>query len=450
MINIDLESIIKKHLEFKERDMNAYPDFDGGVYQDDLHTGMRRDPVYHTQKDRHPNPEKEGWNSAGDNQVSPTYQDYPESSWIEAREYDPEHGICTIYFDPYETNGKPPVVVGVGKPVDWAFVHSLDNGIQSGGNGYSKRSKKRVRPRPNSQGAFYKQYIQQYHYIYDYDGVIIGTEPNKSRIVEAVSLDDLEGPIEGHNHRVLNSLYHIPKKRWLNQMRNEVKKSVKEWATNHVIETLKSKGWYVNKNAVLDKLINKLNLDSIINKVKSYNGAKAELTRLINKKGAARIVSTRKGRRAGMKALRKGAVISEGAAETMAVGAAAAPETAGMSVLIAAGVTVSMSLFKRQKMSQRMHKTLGSEGMGSIQIYALKKVIKDDIALHIKRTGIKPFIAGVKEHNSLKWSDNKHGINERGRTILSNSTNLRGLWDQAGRDAVKNSAKWRFKDTHTK
>lgn len=457
-MNIDFERLIQKNIEFKARDMKAFPEFDGGSpnYKTDYHMGMRRDPVYSTTKDHHSIGKNKGsvpggWNTETDGQDSSTYMDYPESSWIEARDYDPEHGVLTIYFDPFETNGKPPVIVGIGNPVDWSFVHSLDNGIQSKGSGYSRKRKRSITARANSQGAFYKEYIQQYRNIYDKNGRFLRTEPNKKRVIDAVySLEEVEEMVavrknrkySPQQNRVLNSVYHVPSKNFIRQLSADAMENrIKDFALKQIEKKLGDKGWMVNKAAITEKIINRLAPKSILNKVKSYNGAKAELSKLVNRKGL-KSMASKGGRRAAMGALRRGAtraVISEGAAEgaVMATGAAAAPETAGISVLVAAGVEVALGIIRKQKHAERISKVVGKEAIGSFQIVAMKKILMEDVKLHIKRVGVQPLVKGVIQNRSLKWSDNKVGLNERKAKILQNSTNMRELWKMADEDARK-------------
>lgn len=460
-MNIDFEKLIQRNIEFKARDMEAFPGFDGGSpnYETDYHMGTRRDPVYFTKKNHHSLGKGKGsieggWNTEIDGQESPTYQDFPESSWIEARDYNPEHGILTIYFDPFETNGKPPVILGLGNPLDWSFVHSFDNGIQSKGNGYSKRKGKNIVARANSQGAFYKEYIQQYRTIYDRNGKFLRIEPNTKRVVDAVySLEEIEEMLAARKNRkytkqqnrVIHSVFHAPSKTFLKQLSvDSMKSRIKDYAFKKIEKQLGDKKWIVNKKAVTEKIINKLAPNSILEKVKSYNGAKAELSKLVNKKGAMSL-ATKGGRKAAMGAIGKGArgatkaIISEGAAEgtVMTAGAGLAPETAGVSVAIAAGVTVAMSVFKKQKHTERISKMAGKEAIGSFQIVAMKKIIMEDVKLHIKRVGVKPLVKGVVDHHSLKWSDNKIGINERKAKILNNRTDMRALWNMANEDASK-------------
>lgn len=456
MIDNRLEKKILQNIKWiaERDDTEAFDSFD---------LGQKRLPTYNTT--RHT---ANGWDTSQSNQSKDNWVEYPDSLWIEARDYDPEVGIMTIYFKPLPTNAKSPVVLGIGDPIDWGFVHSFDNGLQSQGLGNAEGH-----ARPNSQGKFYKEFIEQGRWV-EKNGTMI-YKPNTKRVVEAVTLEELEikekelkrmkdeGVIDEQGKKIqspkiskiVNSIYHIPRKNFLKQLSvDKIKSDSKRYALNFIAKGFGYKNGNEMKNTlqknVTKKIVDKLNLHQMVNKVKSYNGAKSELSRLVNKKGALNILRTSPGRNAAMRALGKGsskALVSESAAEgMMASGAALAPETAGVSVVIAAGVSVALSIFKSHKHIDRMQKAVGKEALGAINVYAFKKVLQDEVKLHIKRVGVKDLLKGVKENKSLKWGElNKNGdlktIYSRSQQILANRTNARGLWDIAKNDANKNRNK---------
>lgn len=306
-------------------------------------------------------------------------KDFERSHWLLFRTYYKDTGILIIYFNPIETYGKPPIVLGVdGPPIPPAFVKALDEGIYSSFYGYD-----------GSSGAFFKKYIQQYMW----NDAIKDYIENPTKVVNAVTLEELEearpkieklkkskDPLE---NMVAEQLM-TPSQKFRHMLvdNSTIKKYANEYVKNKIGKFAKEKLGLnladIGVSKYIDKLGAKIIPEKLLAQVNGTNKAITSLTREINRKGLGQLA--RSGGRKTLATNAKRAIGSEVAVGE--AGIAAAPETAGLSLLIAAGITITSTMKKNQS---TIKKVSGNEGMDIIQILAFKKLLGGEIKRELKR-----------------------------------------------------------------
>lgn len=326
--------------------------------------------------------------------------DFEDSHWLGHRIFYKEFGILVIYFNPITTNGKPPVLLGlIGAPITESFVGALDEGIYSNYYGYD-----------NSSGAFYKKYIQQYEWINEivsYKTEIKGKRrkdkykgyiKNPTRVVDAVSLDDitnweqkmteLEKSDEAQRKKLgiflrlirSDTISHYNGSRAERYMKDYMKKKLKDFS-------LKKLGSFSSKYG--EKIASRIGMGKLLNMFKSTQASTKYLEAYLRRKGTVGLAknisfATRNARRAGLLA----------AGEK---GAALAPETFGLSLLIPLGISLTR---QHKKNSSFMQKMIGSQGMGStglnmIKIHAIRKYIEQELQRELKREFVENGLRGL-------------------------------------------------------
>lgn len=446
-----------RNADYSQSQQQSSDKFKSTNYTQAYHTGYKRHPVWSTKRDhhsigrKHGSAEGGGWNTselgvdeAPEGHEEKGYKDFPDSSWIEAREFKPDVGIMVIYFRAMATNAKPPVVLGIGDPITWDFVISFDNGIQSKGGEWGS-------PRANSQGAFYKTYIEQFKWVVNKDGSRTKV-PNTKRIIQAVPLDDLQmkhkefeeavknGILDENGNKIrskhleqtIYSAYHIPAKNFLRQLSPD---RLARAARRHVVGKIKDKIRSMGKKEKTDavkKVAKGMDMKKIMKGVANMPGALKTISESSTTKNigrvAGKITKMRKASKAG-----KLAAKTARAGMKMEAGAALAPETGGLSILIAAGVNFAGNLMAKQKQAKDLSTMFGkTETFGAVQIVAFKRALADNAKLHIKRVGLATLIKGVAQNKSLKWEE-KGYLNPRQRAILKTGSETSKIWGFADR-----------------
>lgn len=302
-----------------------------------------------------------------------------DSTWLDAYDYDEETGILVIYFQPLKTNCKPPVVLGImGGSIPPSFVKALEMGIYSYYHGYD-----------NSPGAFYKKYIQQDYSFFDKKGVF-QTVKNPYRVVDAVSMEDVNESLIKINKstripQVYKDVLNLPGKKFFKQLSPEsLEKEIKKYAMNKLKNAIETKtGKELNKQVAIEKVINKIIPWNIMNEVRGTQQALNVLGKGVAKKG---VKAFDTGNRIALARNATGAAINEGS--LIAAGVEMAPETMGISLAIAGMLGITAKMLKNQQGIQKTKKILGRDAISVFEVLAYKKIIKRELARHIRTVGI--------------------------------------------------------------